>query len=138
MTCLLGYGTVLWGFLHHNPCLQGAGLFLTGSHYVYHQNQTQRGKTIMAQGVLPLQYEIEKTNTGMTSLAGLPAYLDLSRAIGLWKSIEQNLHGRKKSQGWSDTQMVMFFIMLNLAGENCVDDLARIILRIIYTLPMVA
>jgi hypothetical protein len=32
---LLGYGTVLWGFLHHNPRLQGAGLFFsTGDHYV--------------------------------------------------------------------------------------------------------
>ncbi len=77
----------------------------------------------MAQGVLPFQYEQEKNNTGMTSLAGLPAYLDLSQTIGLWKSIKKNLQGRKESQGWTDTQMVMSFILLNLAGGDCVDDL---------------
>ena len=29
----------------------------------------------MAQGVFPFKYENEKTNTGMTALAGLPPYL---------------------------------------------------------------
>ena len=77
----------------------------------------------MTQGVLSFQYEEEKNDTGMTSLAGLPTYLDLSWAIGLWKSIEQNLQGRKNSQGWSDAQMVMSFILLNLAGGDCVSDL---------------
>ncbi len=32
----------------------------------------------MAQDVLPFKYEKEKTNTGMTALAGLPVYLDLA------------------------------------------------------------
>ena len=77
----------------------------------------------MTQGVLPFKYEQEKNNTGMTSLAGLPAYLDLSQAIGLWNSIKKNLQARKQSQGWTDTQMVMSFILLNLAGGDCVDDL---------------
>ncbi len=77
----------------------------------------------MTQGVLPYQYEPERNNTGLTSLAGLPAYLDLSQAIGLWKSIEKNLQGRKDSQGWTDSQMVMSFILLNLAGGDCMDDL---------------
>ena len=59
----------------------------------------------------------------MTSLAGLPAYLDLSQAIGLWNSIKKNLQARKQSQGWTDPQMVMSFLLLNLAGGDCVDDL---------------
>ncbi len=37
----------------------------------------------MAQGVLPFKYEEEKTETGMTSLAGLPLYLDLAQVAGL-------------------------------------------------------
>ena len=77
----------------------------------------------MTQGVLPFQYEREKNDTGMTALAGLPAYLDLSQAIGLWKSIEKNLQGRKDSQGWTDSQMVMSLILLNLAGGDCMNDL---------------
>ena len=40
----------------------------------------------MAQGVLPFKYEAEKKTTGMTALAGLPAYLDLAKVIGLSKS----------------------------------------------------
>jgi len=40
------------------------------------KNYHQRGVTIMAQGVLPFKYKNEKTNTGMTALAGLPVYLD--------------------------------------------------------------
>ncbi len=89
----------------------------------YHQNQTQRGKTITTQGVLPFQYEQEKNDKGMTPLAGLPAYLDLSHAIGFWKLIKKHIQGRKESQGWTDTQVVMSFILLNLAGGDCVDDL---------------
>jgi len=32
----------------------------------------------MAQGVLPYKYEEEKNDVGMTAMAGLPIYLDLS------------------------------------------------------------
>lgn len=37
----------------------------------------------MSQGVLGFKYEEEKHDTGMTSLAGLPIYLDLLHAMGL-------------------------------------------------------
>jgi hypothetical protein len=77
----------------------------------------------MAQGVLPFKYEEEKSETGMTSLAGLPLYLDLAQVIGLSKSIRKHLHVRKDSQGWTDSQMVIALILLNLAGGDCVDDL---------------
>jgi hypothetical protein len=76
----------------------------------------------MAQGVLPFKYENEKTNTGMTALAGLPAYLDLAKVIGLSKSIEKHLKVRKGGQGWTDNQIVLSLILLNLAGGDCVDD----------------
>ena len=33
----------------------------------------------MAQGLLPFKYELEKKDTGMTALAGLPIYLELVR-----------------------------------------------------------
>jgi len=80
----------------------------------------------MAQGVLPYQYEEEKNETGLTALAGLPAYLDLSQVIGLSKSIARHLHVRKDSQGWTDPQMILSLILLNLAGGDCVDDLKRV------------
>ena len=37
----------------------------------------------MKQGVLPFQYEEEKSSTGMTALSGLPAYPELAHAAGL-------------------------------------------------------
>jgi hypothetical protein len=37
----------------------------------------------MTQGVLPFKYEEEKKDSGMTSLGGLPIYLDLASAMRL-------------------------------------------------------
>ena len=59
----------------------------------------------------------------MTALAGLPVYLDLAEVIGLSKSIQKHLKIRENSQGWTDSQMVLSLVLLNLAGGDCVDDL---------------
>jgi hypothetical protein len=78
----------------------------------------------MAQGVLPYKYEEEKKDTGMTGLAGLPVYLDLIEAMGLSGSISHNL--RVKQRGWTDAQMVLSMILLNIAGGDCVEDMSKI------------
>ena len=80
----------------------------------------------MSQGVLPFKYEEEKTGKGMTGLAGLPLYLDLAKVIGLSKSIQKHLTIREHSQGWTDSQVVLSLILLNLAGGDCVDDLKMV------------
>ncbi len=77
----------------------------------------------MTQGVLPFKYEKEKTQTGMTALAGLPVYLDMAKVIGLSKSIQKHIKIRENSQGWTDAQMVLSLVLLNLSGGDCVDDL---------------
>jgi len=59
----------------------------------------------------------------MTALAGLPVYLDLAQVMKLRESIERHLHVRDGGQGWSDAQVVLSLILLNLAGGECVDDL---------------
>jgi hypothetical protein len=87
------------------------------------QNYHQRGESIMAQGVLPFKYEAEKKTTGMTALAGLPAYLDLAKVIGLSKSIRKHLKIKEGKQGWTDSQVVLSIVLLNLAGGDCVEDL---------------
>ncbi len=74
----------------------------------------------MAQGVLPYKYEEEKTTSNMTSLAGLPVYLDLASVLGLGESISTHLHA--KAQGCTDEQMILSLILLNLAGGDAVDD----------------
>lgn len=81
----------------------------------------------MAQGVLPFQYQELRTNTGLTSLAGLPAYLDLAHVAGLRDAIRLHLQVRGEgSQGWSDSQIIMALILLNLAGGDCVADIERL------------
>lgn len=78
----------------------------------------------MRQGVLPFYYEPEPTESGITALGGLPAYLELAIVSGLPVSIERHL-GRLdlKEQGWTDIQVIMSLILLNLAGGESIDDL---------------
>lgn len=80
----------------------------------------------MTQGLLPFKYESEKQKSKMTGFGGLPVYLDLAQASGLRKSIEKHLKAGSESQGWTDSQVVMSLILLNLVGGDCVDDLNRI------------
>ena len=80
----------------------------------------------MAQGVLPFKYENEKQKSDMTSFGGLPLYLDLAHVMGLSRLLEKNLLVRTNSQGWSDSEMIMSLILLNLSGGDCVEDLNRL------------
>jgi hypothetical protein len=75
----------------------------------------------MPQGHLPYKYEEEKSASGTTALAGLPIYLDLASVLNLGESISTRL--RTKTQGWTDEQIILSLILLNLAGGDCVDDL---------------
>ena len=77
----------------------------------------------MAQGVLPYKYEEERTDGGMTALAGLPIYLDLASVLGVADFIRAHVHVRKSGQGWTDEQAVLSLMLLNLAGGDCVDDI---------------
>jgi hypothetical protein len=77
----------------------------------------------MAQGALPFKYEEEKREGGMTALGGLPAYLDLAHVVGLRDSINRHVKVRHGEQGWTDAQMVLSLVLLNIAGGDCVDDL---------------
>ena len=80
---------------------------------------------MLPQGVLGFQYAADRSSSGLTSLAGLPLYLDLIEAIGLGAAIRQHVHVAG-SQGWLDIQMVLALIFLNLAGGDCVEDLERL------------
>jgi hypothetical protein len=80
---------------------------------------------MLAQGVLGFQYEEEGSSTGLTSLAGLPLYLDLVKASGLGAAIQEHVR-LAGSQGWLDIQMVLALIFLNLAGGDCMEDLERL------------
>ena len=78
----------------------------------------------MSQGILGFKYEEEKHDTGMTGLAGLPVYLDLMHAMGLPELIGRHL--QVKQRGWTDAQMVLSLMLLNIAGGDCVEDLSKV------------
>lgn len=78
----------------------------------------------MTQGLLPFQYPRDKTETNLTSFAGLPLYLDLINVSGLWTAIQEQL--QSKTQGWPDLQVILSLILLNLAGGDCVEDIERL------------
>ena len=77
----------------------------------------------MQQTSLPFHYEEENESTGMTALSGLPAYLDLAAVARLGESVRRHVGLREGTQGWTDTQMVMSLVMLNLSGGESADDL---------------
>ena len=77
----------------------------------------------MPQRALPFRYAEENTSTGMTSLSGLPAYVDMTEVSGLVESVRTHMIVREVGQGWTDAQMAMSLILLNIAGGECVDDL---------------
>lgn len=77
----------------------------------------------VSQGVLPFQYQEQTRGSGLTGLAGLPAYLDLVAASGLGASIDRHVRLRAAGLGWTDRQVVLALVLLNLVGGDCVDDL---------------
>jgi hypothetical protein len=76
----------------------------------------------MPQGILPYKYEEEKKESGLTALAGLPVWLDLASVLGLSDHIKTHMHVRP-TQGWTDEQVLLSLILLNLAGGDHVDDM---------------
>ena len=61
----------------------------------------------MSQKTLPFKYEEDKKDRGVTSLGGLPLYLDLAHTIGLFRSVREHIQIREDGQGWTDSQVIM-------------------------------
>ena len=77
----------------------------------------------MTQGVLEFQYQPDTTQTGLTAHGGLPPYLDLAFQAGVVESIRRHVGVRRGGQGWTDEQVVLALMLLNIAGGESVADL---------------
>lgn len=77
------------------------------------------------QGVLSYRIEGEPTRADLTGVSGLGPFMDLACASGLLESIGRNVNVCGQ-QGWTDAQMVVSLLLLNLVGGECVDDLDRL------------
>ena len=80
----------------------------------------------MTQGILPFKYEKDSQKSKMTGFGGAPVYLDLAQASGLTRSIDKHIKASSTSQGWTDRQVVLSLMLLNLLGGDCVEDLNRL------------
>jgi hypothetical protein len=54
---------------------------------------------MLAQGLLDFQYESDSSRHGLTSLGGLPVYIDLIKASGLGAAIGRHVRAAG-GQGW--------------------------------------
>ncbi len=76
----------------------------------------------MPQGVLPFQYQGEAMGKGMTGLCGLGVYLDFLYGVGIPRQADPAI-GMRRTQGYTDGQMVVALVLLNLAGGEAVQSL---------------
>lgn len=74
------------------------------------------------QGILSYRTEGEQTSQNLTALSGLAPYLELMVGSGLVESIRRNVSACGE-QGWTDHEIAVSLVLLNLAGGDCVDDL---------------
>jgi hypothetical protein len=81
---------------------------------------------MMTQGELGFKYEEDKSKVGMTGVGGIGVYLDLMSRSGLVKSVERNVYARKGGQGWTDVEVVLSLVLLNLVGGESVEDVGRL------------
>jgi hypothetical protein len=78
---------------------------------------------MVPQDLLPFQMVSDASLPGLTALGGLPLYLDLAHVARLRDSITRHVQARRGQQGWTDAQMVLSLILMQLAGGERVDDL---------------
>lgn len=78
---------------------------------------------MIKQVLLPIKVKNDGYLSGMTSLAGMLPYLELMWASKLGNSIKRHVKARPGDQGWTEVEVCMAIILLNLAGGNCVNDL---------------
>jgi hypothetical protein len=77
----------------------------------------------MARSHSPFQYEVEEKAGGMTALGGLPLFMEFAQRMDLVGLIAQHVRVRLGNQGWTDEQMIMAVMLLNLSGGDSVDDM---------------
>jgi hypothetical protein len=78
----------------------------------------------MPQFTLPIKYEEETQNSGLTGLAGLPLYLELLHSLNIpgimRKKLDADSH---ENTAWNKSDSALSLILLNLAGGDHVDDI---------------
>lgn len=80
----------------------------------------------MTQNVLPFKYEEEKKDTGISAFGGSLLFLELMEKIGFSKIVRSEITVKKGRRGWSDVEILLSLILLNICGGECVDDIGNL------------
>jgi len=80
----------------------------------------------MTQGLLPFKFLSTKESKIFTGFSGLLLYMDLLQLMRFDRMIDRTIQVKKDSQGWSDEQVLLSLILLNISGGDCVDDIAKL------------
>lgn len=81
---------------------------------------------ILTQELLNVQYEREKKEKNLTSMAGIGVYFDLFKILRLERYLNHHLGQCKGKQGYRDSEIVLTLILINLIGGDCVEDVERL------------
>jgi hypothetical protein len=65
---------------------------------------------------------VEKSEEGMTALAGLPLYPDFIQLMGLRKLICDLIRARDGGRDYTDPEMILSVVLLNWAGGETVHE----------------
>lgn len=80
---------------------------------------------IMSQRLLNFQYQREKRDKNLTSMAGIGVYIDLFKILRIVQQLNHYLGQCRGKQGYRDSEVVLTIILLNLVGGDCVEDVDR-------------
>ena len=72
---------------------------------------------------------IRKREPDVTALAGLPLLMDLAVVSGMIDSVKTHLSARRDTSGWTDNEMVVALVLLNLPGR-VMDGSRELIIRL--------
>jgi hypothetical protein len=74
----------------------------------------------------PFEISPEPAPELLTALAGLPLVAKAFRSLMLPESVARHVRIKKRDRGFSEAEVVESLVLLNAAGGDCLDDLARL------------
>ena len=83
-----------------------------------------KGKKRTSPTLQPLNFEVdpEPVEQKVTANAGLPLAAHMCRSLMMPQSVERNVQIKERDRGFDEATMVESFILLNVAGGDCIDD----------------
>jgi len=79
----------------------------------------------MIQGSL-FGFKLDRTDSPLTSFAGLPLLATLAHSLGVWGRLQRLLPRRRRRSGYAAPEKVLSVALLQAAGGTALDDIDRL------------